>query len=187
MIRSENKRVRFLTAIIAATMLFAGLSLTGCSTTGIEKVPPGGVEQPKQSKEAPQTQDKTSNIVETTLVLVDQGKVLRLDFSLKNISDKELSLLFGSGHQYDIFITDVAGQEVYNWAADKSFTQALIEKNLPQGQELSFTEEWDYTDDNGERLSPGKYSVKVAITANVENEQVKADELSATKEIEIKK
>lgn len=181
MIKSENRRVRFLAIFISATILFAGLSLTGCSTVGVDK-PSGGVGQQQNQ----QTPDKTSTMVETTLDLVEQGKALKVDFSLKNSSDKELDLLFGSGHQYDIIVTNSKGREVYNWAVDKAFTEALIEKKLAPGQQLSYSEEWEYTDNAGKPLPHGKYSVKVDIKANVKNEEVKAEDLSATKEIEIK-
>lgn len=174
MIRSEKRRASFLAIIIAAIMLFPGFSLTGC-----------GVAQSEQNQ---QPAEKGSGILDTTLDLVDQGKTLWLDFSLKNISDQELSLLFGSGHQYDIIVTDAGGQEVYNWATGKAFTYALINSNLAPGQELSYHEDWDYTDTEGNPLPPGKYSVKV-IMLPIENKdiiKVRTEDLTVVKEIEIK-
>lgn len=183
MTKWENKRVQCLALFISASMLLAGLFLTGCSRGEVD-IPSSGVGQ-EQNQQTP-TPDKTSKVVETTLNLIEQGKALKLDFSLKNSSDKELDLLFGSGHQFDIIVTDSKGSEVYNWAEDKAFTQALIEKTLAPGQELIFSEEWGYTDTKGEPLPSGKYSVRVNIKASVENEELKAGDLSATKEIEIK-
>ena len=185
-IKTEKTKVSFIAVIIAATMLFTGLTLTGCSTQGGEN-PPAGIEQTDQNQPAKPQQG--SGIVETTLDLVEQGKTLNIDFSLKNSSDKELKLLFGSGHQYDIVVTDVEGREVYNWAADRSFTMAIINKDLAPRQELSYSEEWDYTDNEGKPLPPGKYLVKVTIVTIVENEdlkeKVKAEDFVAVKEIAI--
>ena len=185
-IKTEKTKVSFIAVIIAATMLFTGLTLTGCSTQGGEN-PPAGIEQTDQNQPAKPQQG--SGIVETTLDLVEQGKTLNIDFSLKNSSDKELKLLFGSGHQYDIVVTDVEGREVYNWAADRSFTMAIINKDLAPGQELSYSEEWDYTDNEGKPLPAGKYLVKVTIVTIVENEdlkeKVKAEDFVAVKEIAI--
>ena len=198
MLRKEKSKVSFITAIITAAMLFSGLTLTGCASQNVEKPKQEtgqtqqqpSTETEKTEKQQPVESQKGSGIVETNLNLVEQGKTLRLDFSLKNCVDQELELLFGSGHQYDIIVIDVQGREVYNWAADKDFTMALIDKTLAPDEKLSFSEEWNYTDTEGKPLPAGKYSVKVTIIASIENEalkdKVKAEDFTAVKEIEIK-
>jgi len=198
MFRNEKTKARILTAVITTAALIAGITLSGCSAQNEEKLPSevGQTEQQNSSPETDQNEQKPVNdkegsgIVETSLNLVGQDKTLKLDFSLKNTSGQDLDLLFGSGHQYDIIVTDADGQEVYNWAADMDFTMALINKSLAPGEELSYSEEWNYTDTEGKPLSAGKYSVKVTFRASVENEdlkdKVKAEDFTAVKEMEIK-
>lgn len=178
MIRTVNKR-RFLTIFISAMMVLGSLALTGCaedSSTGV------GQEQ-NQNQQNPAN---TSQTVETTLEFEEEGKVLKLEFGLKNISAEPLDLLFSSGHQYDIIVLDSKDKEVYDWAKDKAFTEALINKTLEPGQELSYSEEWDYTDNDGKLLPSGKYTVVVKILAKAENAELNTEELSVSKEFEIK-
>lgn len=176
MIRRVNKR-RFLAIFISAIMVLGSLVLTGCAENS-----PNGVGQEQNQ----QTPANTSERVETTLELEEEGKVLKLEFGLKNISDEPLDLLFSSGHQYDIIVLDSKGEEVYDWAKGKAFTEALINKTLEPGQEVSYSEEWDYTDNDGKLLPSGKYTVVVTILAKAENAELKAEELSVSKEFEIK-
>lgn len=88
MLRKEKSKVSFITAIITAAMLFSGLTLTGCASQNVEKPKQetGQTQQQpsteKTEKQQPVESQKGSGIVETNLNLVEQGKTLRLDFSL---------------------------------------------------------------------------------------------------------
>ncbi|QTH41467.1 hypothetical protein J4772_28615 [Cohnella sp. LGH] len=93
---------------------------------------------------------------------------VKLLFSLDNLSDRELKLTFGSGMRYDFAVYDSGDEEIYRWSNDKSFTQALIEMKLKPSDSIEFEEEWDWTDNQGDAVPNGIYTLRLSIAAAVE-------------------
>ena len=113
----------------------------------------------------------------------ENGEV-KLDFSLQNDSDEDLEIYFSSGQKFDIFITDQNNQEVYRWSHDKFFTQAIVDITLKKDERLLFSEVWDYKDNEGNKVSQGKYTITVKIFAKLKNRRkINNDEIVAIKDI----
>lgn len=172
-----------LTSLLITSMLFSLGTFTGCSaqnTSGNSS----GIEQKEPNQD--QSSEKKTGFLETTLDLIQDKDQLTLAFSLKNTSSKDLTLIFGSGHKYDIVVTDAKGNVVFDWAKDKAFIEALLEETLGPDQSISFSEKWDYTDQaTGNRVPAGKYTVTVKIRASSDGTELTAEELTAAQEIEI--
>jgi flagellar hook assembly protein FlgD len=109
---------------------------------------------------------------------------------LQNISGKDQQLTFGSGQKYDIFVFNEQEEIIYRWSHDKAFTTAIIDINLNKADSLTFTEEWDLKDNNGNVVPKGHYSIciKVLATIKIENNQrmINPEELVKKSVIEIK-
>jgi len=85
------------------------------------------------------------------------------NLSLKNNSDKAIDLLFPSGQQYEIVVTDPdSGEEVYRFSEGKAFTMALVTETIEPGDEKTWTEEWNYAKD-GHRVEAKSYDVTVQL------------------------
>ena len=150
----------------------------------IIKASPDFIEQIKQIKE--ELLKPAASLFATVLDITPKDDAIKLDFSLCNISGESLAFYFSSSQKFDIFITDNNGMEVYRWSHDKDFATAIINTKLKKDEKLSFSEVWDYKDNKGNRVPPGKYTITVKILAKLENTKItNPDELTAAKDIEV--
>ena len=85
--------------------------------------------------------------------------------TLRNTTDKPITLQFASGQRYDLELRNEKGEVVYRWSDDKAFTMSL-------GQEVIGPGERDYViivplrDKQAKPLAPGKYTATGWITTS---------------------
>jgi hypothetical protein len=128
----------------------------------------------------------STGLFDTTLDIVQEDDLVKLNFFLHNISEQDLKIYFGSGQKYDIYIFNQNGEEVYRWSHDKDFISAIIDMDFKKGEKLSFSEVWDYVDSDGSKVLPGRYTIKVKMLARLENiKSINTDELTTVKDIDI--
>ena len=133
------------------------------------------------------SQKFVTGIFNTEMDIKQEDSGVKLNFSLYNISDKDLELCFRSSQKFDIFITDYNGKEVYRWSHSKGFLMSIIEIELKKHEKLSFSEVWGYRDNNGNNVPPGKYSITIKLLAKLKNgKNVNPAELTTVKDIEVK-
>jgi hypothetical protein len=150
----------------------------------IIKASPEFIEQAKQIKE--ELLKPATGLFDTVLDTTPKDETIKMDFALHNISGETLAFYFSSSQKFYIFITDNNGMEVYRWSHDKGFATAIINTKLKKDEKLSFSEVWDYKDNKGNRVPPGKYTITVKILAKLENTKItNPDELTAAKDIEV--
>lgn len=92
---------------------------------------------------------------------ITAGGEIRLALEVKNIGDKEDTIIFNSAQMYDFWVTDAQGQELWRWSADKAFAQVIQEVSLSPGQGMGFAETYDATG-----LSPGSYTVYARVNSS---------------------
>lgn len=124
-------------------------------------------------------------LFETTLDIEEADGKLDIRFSLKNVSGKDLQITHGSGQQYDIWIYNDRDEEVYRWSHNKAFTQALIVRGLGDSEQLSFEEEWDLRDSNGEPVPAGTYTVAVEVMIGMDEGTIDRGSLKAQSTVEL--
>ncbi len=93
----------------------------------------------------------------------DNGIFFQLELVNNYLETKELQ--FGSGQQYEIVVTNQAGEEVYRYSDGKAFTMALVYKSIQPGRSLNWEYSWDMTDKVGNKVEPGVYQANVHILA----------------------
>jgi len=106
---------------------------------------------------------------------LSNGKVL-FEFELINHYSEPKELMFGSGQQFELTITNEKGEEVYRYSDDKFFTMAIIMKTINPGESIKWQDEWDMTNKNGDKLTSGKYKADIRILAIQEDEDNKIEE-----------
>ncbi|MCG8482048.1 MAG: BsuPI-related putative proteinase inhibitor [Clostridia bacterium] len=147
-------------------------------------VSPELMEQLRQGKEV--SRKPVKEIFATTLDIAQEDDSVSLDFTFCNISKEDLMFYFSSSQKFDIFIQDSTGQEVYRWSHNYCFLSAIVEAELKKGEKLSFSEVWDYTDNEGYQVPPGKYTITVQLLAKFKKLRlINPYELTAVKEIEV--
>lgn len=100
---------------------------------------------------------------------IKDGKVT-FNFELMSHYTETTELLFGSGQQFEIIITNEANEEVYRFSDGKVFTMALIYKTLIPGEILKWQDEWDMTNKEGEKLTNGNYKAEIKILVMTEDD-----------------
>ncbi|WP_199615698.1 BsuPI-related putative proteinase inhibitor [Paenibacillus alkalitolerans] len=137
---------------------------------------------PEKKEQSPPREGLFKTTLETESI---DGDKISLRFTLENISGVAQQIVFNSGQRYDIDIFDRNNEEVYKWSRGSSFIMAITEETLEKGDKLTFSEEWDLKDNNGNSVGPGVYTIKVSITAKLKNGKASADELSDQSIVEI--
>lgn len=115
---------------------------------------------------------------------IEDGKVI-FDFELLSHHTEKKQLKFGSGQQYEVIITDEKGEEVYKYSEGKAFTLALLFKDINPGESLKWQEEWDMTDKEGKKITPGKYKAEIRIMVFLEKGDEQIEESQLTTELDI--
>lgn len=92
------------------------------------------------------------------------GEPVSFVMKLRNAGDRPQAVQFFSGQRFDVSVCNAAGQTVWNWAADKRFSQSLSKLTLAPNEETAFEATW-----NGRALPdfqsvPGTYSVRAKLT-----------------------
>ena len=145
---------------------------------------PEFIEQVKQRKE--ELQKPVSGLFDTKLNIKQEDTKVKFIFSIQNISEEDLTFYFSSGQKFDIIITNRSNEGVYRWSQGKGFIAVMIDSELKKDETLFFEEVWDYKDNEGNRLPPGKYCITVELLANLKNNRkISSDELMAVKELVI--
>ena len=116
---------------------------------------------------------------------IKDGKVV-FNLELMSHYTKPVELMFSSGQQFEITVTDEAGNEVYRYSDGKFFTLALLNKTINPGESLKWQDEWDLTNKDGEKISFGSYKAEIKILASSETEKIDDSELTATIELIVK-
>jgi len=127
-----------------------------------------------------------AGLLKTVLDITPADGGLKLDFSLQNIAEQDLSLYFSSSQKFDILVSNRNGEEVYRWSRDKGFAAVIVEAKLKKCEKLSFSELWDCKNNQGNTVLPGKYTITVTIPAKLKDRRtIDPGALTAAKDIEI--
>jgi hypothetical protein len=91
------------------------------------------------------------------------GAPVLLTLTVTNPTRSPVTLQFSSGQKYDLEVRR-AGQVVWQWAADRMFTQALTSLTLAPGERKVFTENWKQQDNSGQPAPAGSYQAVATLT-----------------------
>ncbi len=109
---------------------------------------------------------------------------VEFNFELFSHFEEIKELMFSSGQQFEITITNENGEEVYKFSEGKAFTMALVYETLELGESMEWTDEWDRTDKEGNYLESGKCTAKIEIlTKSPDEEDEEIDKSQLTKTI----
>jgi hypothetical protein len=84
---------------------------------------------------------------------------VELRFDAVNVSDQPVTLTFPSGQEGDAQLIDADGETAYTWSAARSFVQAIQERTLEPGEELTVVLDADLGD-----VAPGTYTLELTLT-----------------------
>ena len=128
-----------------------------------------------------------SGYFETRASYLIQDDQMLIEFELVNHYDTAKQLQFGSGQQFEVVITNEAGDEVYRYSDGKMFTMALVLRDIKPGESLKWQDKWDLTDQDGPKLSSGKYTVEVQVLVIPDDSSaaIPAEQLTAALEINL--
>ena len=105
----------------------------------------------------------------------DREAGTRFRMTVRNRSNHAVRLPFRSGQRFDFEVLQ-EGKLIWNWARDRAFTQALTSMTLAADEETVFQGRWDYRDNQGRRVEPGRYLVRGIVTTAFQRPQIMAEE-----------
>lgn len=134
------------------------LLLAACGTDEASKDPES---EPTngQANEQPEKPSEGNGIVagqmELNVLSFEEDKVI---IELKNQMERPQVMEFTSGQQYDMWIRDENGKEVFHWGEGKMFTQAMKTETIEPGGSKAFTVALP-------KLDPGTYKIRFKVTS----------------------
>lgn len=104
------------------------------------------------------------------------GEIVHLKVTATNTDDRPRKLTLPSGQTFDVTITPT-GKEApkWKWSHGKMFTMAIRYVELKPGEQLTFSTEWNQTDNEGQVMPRGKVDVNAILTSL--NAGIKANRL----------
>ena len=118
----------------------------------------------KGSEDTPVNSDKNLKRENDALLTANLNQKNKEDndyvfvYTVENDKDQPVKLTFNSGQTFDYILKDQSGKTIIQYSKGKSFTQAIIEKELVKGAKLSH-------DIILKDLEPGKDTLEVWLTA----------------------
>ncbi|HQH66352.1 MAG TPA: BsuPI-related putative proteinase inhibitor [Clostridia bacterium] len=157
----------------------------GIEPSGTMKPSPELLEEARKSKE--ESKRIRTGLFNTELDIKHEENRAVASISFYNISQEDLKLNFDVGCEFDFIVTDSEDDEVYSrFHDDKIGLPAISNHKLKKGEKLSFSYTWDYNDNNGNKVAPGKYSLTVKMLPMINYKRnFCPDELTAVKDIDV--
>jgi hypothetical protein len=111
--------------------------------------------------------DANGNVLATSLNVTVERDV-QFAFHVTNNTEKKIELRFPSSQTHDFVVLDASGREVWRWAGDRMFTQAMQIRLLGAQETLRVEEEWKPEGRKGTftvvaRLTSGNHPVEEKI------------------------
>jgi len=100
------------------------------------------------------------------------GEPVAITLSVTNRGDLPAQLEFANAQKFELTVTR-KGREVWRWSAGRMLAQVLATITLGPGDTLTFQEEWNQLDNDGDRVPPGDYTVAGWLTAKGRREMTR--------------
>ena len=116
-------------------------------------------------------------------------KTVEVAMEVHNHTSEELRYEFRSSQRFDISILDAAGKTVSAWSRGKSFSDVMGTLIIPAAGSQRFGGEVDLSDEAGQPLAAGGYTLKIELTsmsADGSSHSLGSARLSATTPLEIR-
>jgi hypothetical protein len=90
-----------------------------------------------------------------------RGEPITFELTVRNRTDSEVVIQFGSGHQWEFITLDAGTSRVrWRWSSDKAFIQSTSELTFAPGQTHTFTAAWDQAGNDKQPVGPGNYEAR---------------------------
>jgi hypothetical protein len=91
------------------------------------------------------------------------GEAVGITFIVENRGKEAATLHFPSAQQHDVWVVK-DGREVWRWSRGRAFAQMLTSLTIPAGGRKTFRVTWAQTDQKGDQVGPGAYSIFAQLT-----------------------
>lgn len=136
--------------------------LSACGSTETNEQPASepangqASEKYEKPEKPPEGNEIVAGALELNIVSFTNEKA---EIELKNQTENAQVLEFTSGQQYDMWIKDESGKQVFHWAEGKMFTQAMKTETLQPGESKVFSVAMP-------KLEPGTYTIRFKVTSH---------------------
>jgi hypothetical protein len=99
----------------------------------------------------------------------------RFVMTVRNTSNAAVTVPFRSGQKFDFEVLQ-EGRLIWNWAHDRAFTQALTSTTIEPGESVTYNTRWNFRDNNGRLVQPGRYMVRGILTTAFQRPQIMTEQ-----------
>ena len=143
------------------------------------------MEEARRSKE--EAERIKTGLFKTEIDIKHEENGLVAFIYLYNISQEDMKLDFDLGREFDFIITDGENNEVHSrFHGSEIYLPAISHHKLKAGEKLTFSYTWDYKDNDGNKVVPGRYSLTVKMLPGNYKRNTSPGELTAVKDIDVK-
>ena len=100
---------------------------------------------------------------------------MTVDMTVTNPTSRTIVVPFHSGQQFDVEVVQ-DGRVIWNWAHERSYTQALTEITMRPGDKHSYAAHWNFKTNDGRRVPPGRYTLRGILMSDTGARQQAAEE-----------
>lgn len=100
-------------------------------------------------------------------------ETFKMKLSIKNTSDKEVTINYTSGQKFDFKLLDADKEIIYTWSADKLFMMMMSDAVIGAGETVEYVEELDM-ESFKDTVEKAKY-LKAYITGTSEDVKIEAE------------
>lgn len=101
------------------------------------------------------------HILYTDKRIYSQGETVRISLVKTNVTDDEINLRYSTSQIVEITIRNAAGNVVWRLSDNRNFTQATRLITIFPGGTQVINETWNLTNNAGNRVPPGNYTISV--------------------------
>ena len=157
--------------LIAGLLVLLAVASAGCGNGEDDELdaPPGPLQMEScdgEVEEGASAADVRVEVHRDAVGGLARGEAVEWVLVLENTGDEPVRLVFFSGQQGDVVLSDDSG-EVYRWSAARSFTQAIQCATLDAGSLASVI-----LGDDILEINPGKYELEATVASRPAPEPV---------------
>lgn len=100
-------------------------------------------------------------VFSTNRFLFQRNQPVGLELIKTNVSNRPITLTYNTAQRFDFFVRrGVGGRILWQWSADRVFSQVVSRVTLRPGESQVFRATWDQRTNEGNRVPPGVYTVQ---------------------------
>ncbi|MGG3926704.1 BsuPI-related putative proteinase inhibitor [Metabacillus fastidiosus] len=107
--------------------------------------------------------------IHLTIDVKERDEQVEFIITLINGTEQSTQFEFRSAQKYEIIIRNLDGKDIYKYSRERMFIQMVEYLEVDANKKKTWREQWDYKDNNGNRVEKGTYEIEVMFLGKSEH------------------